>query len=130
MRLLHAVPLLAIASAPAAHAAVIVVGSCVTGATSLPTITQAIAAAGTNALIKICPGTYAEQLTITKSLKLAGIASGGSSQVLIVPPAGGLLNNAPDLDTGQPTAAQIAVQGATVSISGVTVDGTGNGIGT
>ena len=130
MRLFYAVPLLAIAAAPSAYARhTLAVGTCLPNLTSLPTITQAIAAAGTNADIKICPGTYAEQLTITKSLTLEGVTSGNSSQVLIVPPAAGLANNAPDIDSGQPNAAQIAVQGATVSISGLTVDGTGNGVG-
>jgi parallel beta-helix repeat protein len=138
MRIRHAVPVLAIATPLAmlapqvARAHTIYVGTCNPNANSVSTITQAISAVAPNGTIDICPGTYAEQLTITKSLKLVGVNPGpsNSSQVLIVPPAGGLLNNATDIDTNQPTAAQIAVQGATVSISGLTVDGTGNGIGT
>jgi parallel beta-helix repeat protein len=129
MRIRYAVPFLAVAGVHSAHASVVVVGSCIAGATSLPTIGQAITAAGANATIKICPGTYAEQLTITKNLTLVGVTSAGAAQVLIVPPAAGLANNAPDLDTGQATAAQIAVQGATVSISNITLDGSGNGAG-
>ncbi|MEJ0044787.1 MAG: hypothetical protein WDN04_00455 [Rhodospirillales bacterium] len=104
MRLLHAVPLLAIVASSSAYARhTVVVGSCLPNSISLPTITQAIAAAGANTLIKICPGTYPEQLTITKSVTLEGVTSGNSSEVLIVPPAGGLTNNAPSLDSGQPT---------------------------
>ncbi len=130
MRTLYVLPLIAFATAHSARSApYIAVGTCLPNATSLPTITQAITAAASNAIIKICPGTYAEQLTITKNVTLEGVASGNASQVLIVPPSGGLVNNAPDLDTAQPTAAQIAVQGATVSLSNLVVDGTGNGIG-
>jgi hypothetical protein len=70
-------------------------------------------------------------LTITKNVKMVGVNPGpsNSSLVLIVPPAAGLANNAPDLDGGSATAAQIAVQGATVSISNVTVDAAGNTVG-
>lgn len=114
-----------------ARAHTIYVGTCNPNANSLPTITQAIAAVGVNGTVDICPGTYAEQLTITRNVKLVGVnpGPGNSSLVLIVPPAAGLANNAPDLDGGGPTAAQIAVQGATVSISNVTVDAAGNTVG-
>jgi parallel beta-helix repeat protein len=131
MRIRYAFPLLAVAAAPAAHAGTVQVGGCLANTvTNFASIGAAITAAGANAKIKICPGTYAEQLTIVnKSLSLIGVTSGNSSQVLIVPPSSGLANNAPDIDTGQPNAAQIAIQGGAVSISGLTIDGTGNGIG-
>ena len=87
MRIVFALPFFAIAAMPAAHAtSYIAVGTCLPNVTSLPTITAAIAAAGRNAIIKICPGTYNEQLTITKNLTFKGVTSGGSSQVLILPP--------------------------------------------
>jgi pectin methylesterase-like acyl-CoA thioesterase len=51
----------------AAQAAPIIVGICKTGI-QFPTINAAVAAAPALATIDICPGTYAEQVTITKSL--------------------------------------------------------------
>ncbi len=52
--------------------------------------------------------------------------------VLIVPPTTGLVQNTTDVDTGNPIAAQLLVQNTAgpVSISGLTVDGTGNLVAT
>ena len=136
MRIRYAVPSLTIATALAAlaprvaYAHTIYVGSCNASANSVATITDAINTIAPNGTIKICPGTYYEQLTITRNMTLEGVTSGNSSLVLLLPPSTGLTNNAPDLDGGTPTAAQIAVQGATVSISNVTVDAAGNTVGT
>jgi hypothetical protein len=100
-------------------------------------------------LIYICPGTYAEQVVITKKLTLEGVAgngavgaaASGSNNPVIVSPAGGVLVNSNDLygyPSGQPTAAQILVQTPSnalatpivVDISNITVDGSNNGLNT
>jgi hypothetical protein len=136
MKIYAAATAMAVLTPQFAHAAV-QVGGCATGA-NYPTIGAAIAGVPTGGTIDICPGTYPEQLTINKSLKLIGVTSGNSSQVLIVPPTtgpnAGLANNASDFDNGgTPIAAQIAVirttSAVSVTISNLTVDAAGNTVG-
>ena len=101
------------------------VGNCLVNVVNYPTIQDAITNTPSGNTIKICPGNYYEQLLINKSLTLVGIASGGADAVVIYPPAGGLAANT--IDQRGAVAAQILVQNATaVSISNLTVDGTGN----
>jgi len=92
------------------------------------TITSAINSVPAGGTIFVCPGTYPEQLAITKKLTLQGVASATQDAAVIVPPAGGVLQNTTDVDTGNPIAAQILATGGPVSISNLMVDGTGNGI--
>ena len=94
-----------------------VVGACVSG-TQFATIQQAVDAASNASTIKVCPGTYPEQVTINKSLTLNGLALGRSA--VIIPPAGGFVLNG---SSGSNLfAAQILVQNATVTINNVGVD--------
>lgn len=114
---------------------------------SYPTISQAVSSVPAGSLIYICPGTYAEQVVITKKLTLEGVAANGSmgaaamgsNNPVIVSPAGGVLVNSNDLfnyPSGQPTAAQILVQTPSndlatpivVNISNITVNGSNNGL--
>src|ERR1700683_4673256 len=114
---------------------------------SYPTISLAVSSVPAGSLIYICPGTYAEQVVITKKLTLEGVAgngaiaaaASGSNNPVIVSPAGGVLVNTNDLNLppyNQPTAAQILVQTPSnalatpivVSISNITVDGSNNGL--
>ncbi len=76
-KLLIALSLVCLCST-AVHATV-VVGTCRTGLHSYPTITTAIQAVHPNEVISVCPGTYAEQLTITKPLAIEAYST--SSQV-------------------------------------------------
>jgi parallel beta-helix repeat protein len=76
-------------------------------------------------------------LLITKKLTLTGIANSGADAVVIYPPAGGLVQNTTATDARGPVAAQILVQRPSaapafgpVSISNLTVDGTGNNYNT
>jgi parallel beta-helix repeat protein len=116
---------------PALATPKIAVGSCDPKLTSLPTISQAVTAIGPNGTIEICPGTYPEQVVITRSMNLTGLSSGNSSYPSITVPNGGLVQNTVDLDGGLPTAAQILItNGAMVNIKNLTVDGTGNNVQT
>jgi parallel beta-helix repeat protein len=91
--------------------------------------------------IKVCPGTYQDQILITKSLTLVGESGNGNSGAtaagtnnpVIEPPASGLATNASDLFDGSGIAAQTAIvtpSGAAhpivVNISNLTVDGSNN----
>ncbi len=130
-RIIRALPLAAFFLAPAAFAkSTVAVGSCDPNLTELPTIQQAVTAAGAKGTVLICPGTYPEQVVISKDLTLKAIASGTSAQAIIVPPPGGVVVNATSVEEGGgPIAAQILVEnGANVTITGLTVDGAGNGI--
>ncbi len=107
------------------------VGTCEQDITQFATIGAALSAVPPGATVYVCPGTYAEQLTITKSVSLIGASDSNSSAPTIVPPAGGLVQNPTSASgNGASYAAQIAVTGAgTVTISNLTVDGTNNNIG-
>jgi Right handed beta helix region len=111
-----------------AHAAPLIVGTCMSG-THFTSISAAVAVAPSGSTIRVCPGTYPEQVTITTSnLTLVGVENGTSDAAVVVPPSGGLVPNATDL-FGNPVAAQIFVQGATaVTIARLTVDASGNGL--
>jgi hypothetical protein len=113
-----------------AFSATVAVGTC----TALPnyaTINQALSAVPGGSTIKVCPGTYHEQVVIDKPLTLTGTTSGNLDLVVISPPATGLVANTVDVDNATlPIAAQILVQNTgPVTISNLTVDGTGNLIG-
>jgi nitrous oxidase accessory protein NosD len=80
-----------------------------------PSIQSAIDAASPGDTIKVLPGTYNEQLTISKSLTLVGT---GSEITIIKAPA-----NLPNTNTnGDPYIVDLK-NGATVNIKGLTVSG-------
>ncbi len=112
-----------------AFSATVTVGSC-TSPVRFATIQQAVNASPAGTVIKICPGNYPEQVAIiAKNLTLEGIEYETEDAAVILPPAGGLVANTTDVDSGDPVAAQLVVQNAgSVSISNLTVDGTGNGL--
>jgi len=124
------------------HAATVAVGPC-TNLASYPSITQAVNSVPAGSTIKICPGTYPEQVLITKNLTLTGVAANGlvaanasgANNPVITSPAGGVTANAHDLYDNSDIAAQIAVvtptnasQSIVVNISNITVDGSNNQI--
>jgi len=121
-----------LAVAPASATSNVAVGLCAAPGTHYPSIQAAVSAAellSPPAIVRVCPGTYAEQVTISGALTLEGIAGSGASAgedaVVITPPATGLVKSTSDMRG--PVAAQIFVTGTTgVSISNLTVDGTGN----
>lgn len=86
------------------------------------TIQAGVNAAATGETIEVCPGTYPEQVTITKSVTIAG-----DNGAIVMP--GPVSGNATDVTSGAPIAAIILVQGATdVTIDGLIVDGSNNGL--
>jgi len=105
-------------------------GKCRSGIPSYSTIQAAVNAAATGALVYVCPGIYPEQITISKNLSLQGIPNGTAAASVIVPPTGGLIQNATDpspASANPSIAAQIFVQGpATVNLSNVLIDGGNN----
>jgi hypothetical protein len=105
-------------------------GTCRSGVPSFSTIQNAVNAAAAGAVVYVCPGIYPEQITITKNLTLQGVPNGTSAASVIVPPKGGMLQNATDpspASANPPIAAQLLVQGpVTVNLTNLMVDGGGN----
>jgi hypothetical protein len=62
-----------------------------------PTIQAAVNASSQGDTVLVCPGTYPEQVTITKNLTLQGLVVGTAGQVVITPPAAGVVTNTYDL---------------------------------
>ena len=110
-------------------AATLAVGTCEPAYTSFGTIQGAVNAApvsGTSTIL-VCPGTYPEQVRITKKITLKGVTSGGSNAVVIAPPPGGLAVNAiSTFNSSDLIKAMVLVQNTTASIEYITIDGTNN----
>lgn len=86
------------------------------------TIQSAVNAANPGDRIHVCPGTYPEQVTITKSLTIDA-----DNGVLVVPAA--MTGNVTDLVSGDALAVAVSVQNAEdVNIDGLIVDGSNNGL--
>lgn len=117
-------------SSPALWASTITyaVGTCLPGLHSFSTIMGAVTATPPPNVVKICPGTYHEQVEITQPITLEGVTSGNSSQAIIASPPNGLVVNASS-DTGDAIAAQLFVeaQPGPILISNITLDAAGNG---
>lgn len=110
-------------------AATVQVGTCRQGLPSFATIQSAVNAASPATTILVCPGTYPEQVMISKALTLRGVPSGTSAAAVIAAPAGGIVANTTSLASGNPIAAQVVVTGTPdVHISNLTIDGQNNGM--
>jgi parallel beta-helix repeat protein len=98
------------------------VGACgLVGVTSYSSITEALEATPAPDLIEVCPGTYYEQLIITKSVTIKGINPPGSTanQVILIQPSGGFKSCPPFYGN-----ALVCVYDASpVNISNMTIDG-------
>ncbi len=94
---------------------------------SFATITAALAATPQPNVVKVCPGTYNEQVNITYAVTLQGMISGNSGEVIIASPPNGLVVNARD-DLGDPIAAQVyvAANPGPINISDITLDAANN----
>jgi len=112
-------------------AATFTVGTC--ASPSYPTISAAVAAATAGSIVKVCPGTYPEQVVISTSLTLEGITSGNASRAVITVPGSGfpmtVTSTIPDF-AGKTVTPQVLVTVPGVNISNITVDGTGASVST
>jgi hypothetical protein len=128
------VALIALSGQAFATTAYAQVGSCTPPNPPAHTFTtiQAAVSAPTSlpgTVIEICPGNYPEQVVITRRLTLEGVVSGTEDAAVILPPTSGMVQNATDVDSGNPIAAQLLVQNtlaSVITIENLTVDGTGN----
>jgi len=109
------------------------VGTCTSNPLQYSTIQAAVNAANSGDTVQVCPGSYPEQVLITKSIGLTNVPNMASPTVAI--PPGGAVQNTTLLPPNQtfPVAAQILVAPSTpvkVFIKGLVVDGTGNNVQT
>jgi hypothetical protein len=124
---------LALIAATPAFAATVAVGTCMPNKVSFDSLTDAVQGVPPGSTILVCPGVYAEQIVINKSLTLKGQTFGNSAYPVIMPPPGGLASNAAGLNAGlsffgagTPFAAQVLIEsGADVTITNMAVDATG-----
>lgn len=109
---------------PTARATTYIVGTCKPG-TQFSTIQSALDANPAPTVVEVCPGSYPEQISISKPVTLEGVVAGNSSFATVVVPPGGLTNNTTTAG-GQPAAAQILVQnaGGAVNLTNLVVDAT------
>jgi hypothetical protein len=98
------------------------VGTCEPKLVSFSTISAAVAAVPSGSIVEVCPGTYPEQVTISKALTLEGITSGNSNLAIITVPVAGLTENAPGY------AAQVYVTAGPVNITNIFVSGSFNNL--
>src|ERR1700732_4901481 len=105
-------------------AATFAVGTCKPSLPSYTTISAAVIGVPPGSTVEVCPGTYAEQVTIAQPLTLKGIASGNAGQAVITVPGSGL--TVVTTGFGYQIAAMVDVTAGPVNISDITVDGTGN----
>jgi Periplasmic copper-binding protein (NosD) len=102
----------------------VAVGNCKSHMVSYSTISAAVAAAAPNSTVLVCPGTYAEQVTITQALTLKGLPDATDAWPVIAVPSGGLGGSG----------VQLSAQGTfetpigPVSILNLVVDGAGSGV--
>lgn len=91
------------------------------------TIQSAVLAASSGDRINVCPGTYHEQVKVTRRLTIQGIAVGNQNLAVIMPT--GALVNSSSLTSAGPIAAIVLVEGTDkVTLNNLTIDGSTNGI--
>ncbi|HEX6502396.1 MAG TPA: right-handed parallel beta-helix repeat-containing protein [Terriglobales bacterium] len=106
-------------------ASTVQVGGCLPNIKNYSSITAAVGAVAAGSVVKVCPGTYAEQFIINTPLTLQGVKSGNSDRAVITASGANLSSNV-DSIFGDPVAAQVLVLSGPVNISNITLDGTGN----
>jgi hypothetical protein len=104
------------------------VGTCEPKLTSFTSIQGALNATPSPSVVRVCPGTYYEQVVIGTQVTLEGISADNSTQAIIAVPSSGLKVSATN-DLGQPMAAQVFVQSSgQVDLTNLAVDGTFNNV--
>src|SRR6478609_11474750 len=90
--------------------------------TDYNSIQAAVLASPPGSTIQVCPGTYNEQVVITKPLDIQGVSYANEDQPLVKPD--GAVANSTSLASGNPIAAIILVEGTkNVTFENMTVDG-------
>ena len=112
-------------SAHSAVASNYVVGDCKPSLPSFSTISAAVGGATAGSTIYVCPGTYAEQVTISQPLTLKGMSSANGGQAVISVPGTPLTVVSSDFQDELLLAPMVYVTAGPVNIEDVTVDGTG-----
>ena len=81
-------------------------------------------------VVEVCPGTYPEQVVISRPVTIEGISDGTSTGATITVPPGGLAINTGD-DFGDFIAAQVWVDNVAgeVNLANITVEGLGSNVG-
>ena len=111
---------------PQTVASTVVVGTCMNNDQTYPTISQAVSSVPSGSTVLVCPGVYAEQVTVTQPLTLRGVTSGNTANPTIIVPAGGLTESVTAPTNGVTMYFQILVQGTEsglVNISNIAVNG-------
>jgi pectin methylesterase-like acyl-CoA thioesterase len=72
---------------PAALASTVVVGTCLQNYQIYSTISQAVSSVPSGSTVLVCPGVYAEQVTVTQPLTLRGVNSANTANPTIIVPA-------------------------------------------
>lgn len=115
--------------APSLFGSSVQVGTCKPHVMSFSTISAAVGGVPAGSTIQVCPGTYAEQVTITQPVNLVGVTSGTANEVVIAVPPAGLLPNTTSM-FGESVAAQVLIlEAGSVNITNISVDGTGGDMG-
>ena len=129
-----AITVLAALTAQFAAASTLRVGICAVGEDDkehisghYSTIQAAVNAAAPGSKVLVCPGTYPEQVEITKPLTLKGVSSGNSGAAVVVPPPGGLIVPLGGFTVSAPQIFAHDVAGQ-VNVSNITVDAANNKI--
>jgi len=107
-------------------ASTVAVGTCKPSLVSFTTISAAVSSVPSGSTVEVCPGTYAEQVTIAQPLTLKGISSGNAGQAIVAVPGSGL--TVVTSGSGNNIAPLVHVTAGPVNISDITVDGTGSNI--
>jgi Periplasmic copper-binding protein (NosD) len=113
--LLAALTLLPLASFGVTNA---VVGTCYAG-TQFTTIQAAVNAASAGSTVRVCPGSYPEQVFVSQPVNLLGIST--AAQAVIVPPAAGFIANGSY--NSIPFVSQLLIWHTTATINNIAIDG-------
>ncbi|MGB8540493.1 MAG: right-handed parallel beta-helix repeat-containing protein [Candidatus Acidiferrales bacterium] len=108
-----------------------IVGTCKAG-TQFSSIQAALDAAPSPNVVEVCPGIYAEQITIINAVTIEALSIKNSSYVHITVPSGGLTTNTTINGGATSAAAHVFVKNATgeVNLTGLAVDSAGNNVPT
>lgn len=108
-------------------ATTVVVGpaTCKSGSPHYSDIQTAVSSVPFNSIVMVCPGIYAQQVTISQPLTLEGVTDGVGNAAVITVPGGGLVQNGTSVSFG-PVAVQLLIENTVgVTIKNLIVDGSG-----